>query len=78
MKSLREKMVDFKAFGTVLLTVGVLFFIGVIIPFAKSELDLNIMIVASLAFLAGSVLFFTFSKECEMKLLEIEEGEQSS
>lgn len=75
-RSLYEKMVDFKRFGTVLLAVGIFFFIGAIIPSdTKTDMDLNICILSSMSFLAASILFFTFSKQCEMKLLEIEDGQ---
>lgn len=77
-KDLYGKMVDYKRFAIVLLTVGVFFFLGVILPSAaKTEMELNIMIIGSLAFLAASILFFTFSKQCEMKLLDMEEDPEN-
>jgi len=73
-KILYEKMVDFKRFGTVLLACGIFFFLGIIIPSdAKSEMDLNIMILSSLSFLAVSILMFIQSKQCQMKLSEMED-----
>ncbi|MEH6993117.1 YrhC family protein [Neobacillus drentensis] len=76
-KSLYEKMVDFKQFAVVLLAVGVFFFLGVIIPSdTKSEMDINIMIISSMSFLAVSILLFIQSKQCQLKLRDIEEGKQ--
>jgi hypothetical protein len=75
-KSLRNKMVDFKRFGMVLLAIGVFFFLGVIIPSdSKDPMNLNIMIIASMSFLAGSIFFFIQSKQCENKLMEMENGQ---
>ena len=75
-RRLYEKMVDFKRFATILLAVGVFFYLGVIIPSdTKSEMDVNIMILSSLSFLALSILFFIQSKQCQMKLSETEEGQ---
>ncbi|WP_413308610.1 YrhC family protein [Bacillus sp. 1P10SD] len=75
-RRLYEKMVDFKRFATILLAVGVFFYLGVIIPSdTKSEMDVNIMVLASLSFLALSILFFIHSKQCQMKLSETEEGQ---
>lgn len=74
-KSLYEKMVDFKRFGMVLLAIGVFFYLGVIIPSeTKNVMDLNIMILSSMSFLAASILFFTRSKQCQLKLMEMEDG----
>jgi hypothetical protein len=74
-KSLYEKMVDFKRFGMVLLAIGVFFYLGVIIPSeTKSAMDLNIMILSSMSFLAASILFFTRSKQCQLMLMEMEDG----
>jgi hypothetical protein len=76
-KKLYEKMIDFKRFAVVLLAVGVFFYLGVIIPSdTKSEMDQNIMIIASASFMAGSLLFFIQSKQCRTKLLEFEEDEK--
>jgi NhaP-type Na+/H+ or K+/H+ antiporter len=74
-KILSEKMVDFKSFAVILLTVGVFFYLGVIIPTdIKNELDQNIMIICSTSFLAVSILFFIESKKCQLKLMDIEDG----
>ncbi|MGZ4160773.1 MAG: YrhC family protein [Neobacillus sp.] len=74
-KSLYEKMVDFKRFGMVLLAIGVFFYLGVIIPSeTKSAMDLNIMILSSMSFLAASILFFTRSKQSQLMLMEMEDG----
>ncbi|MCM3692335.1 YrhC family protein [Neobacillus niacini] len=76
-KSLNEKMVDFKQFAIVLLAVGVFFFLGVIIPSDfKSEMDVNIMMISSMSFLAVSILFFIQSKQCQLKLMDIEDSSQ--
>ncbi len=75
-KNLFEKMVDFKRFGMVLLAIGALFYLGVIIPNDTiSVMDLNIMILSSMSFLAASMFFFIQSKHCEHKIMEIENGE---
>jgi hypothetical protein len=75
-KNLYEKMVDFKRFALVLLAVGVFFYLGAILPTAKSPVDLNMMILTSISFLAASLLFFTQFTKCRRKLLEIEEGQE--
>ena len=75
-KNLYEKMVDLKRFGMVLLAIGVFFFLGVIIPSgAKNEMDINIMILSSMSFLAASILFFTRSKQCHIKLMDMEDAQ---
>jgi predicted MFS family arabinose efflux permease len=76
-KKIYEKMVDFKQFAVVLLAVGVFFFLGVIIPSeSKSEMDVNIMMIASMSFLAVSILFFIQSKQYQIKLMDMEDGNQ--
>lgn len=76
-KMIYEKMVDFKQFAVVLLAVGVFFFLGVIIPSdSKSEMDVNIMMIASMSFLAVSILLFIQSKQCQIKLMDMEDGNQ--
>ncbi len=76
-KKIYEKMVDFKQFAVVLLAVGVFFFLGVIIPSdSKSEMDINIMMIASMSFLAVSILLFIQSKQCQIKLMDMEDGNQ--
>ncbi|MEH7414045.1 YrhC family protein [Neobacillus drentensis] len=75
---LYEKMVDFKRFGTVLLAVGIFFYLGVIIPVeAKTELELNLMVLSSATFIAFSILFFIQAKQCQSKLLEMDDNEDS-
>lgn len=70
-------MVDFKQFAVVLLAVGVFFFLGVIIPSdTKSEMDVNIMMIASMSFLAVSILLFIQAKQCQLKLNDMEDGSQ--
>jgi len=76
-KKIYEKMVDFKQFAVVLLAVGVFFFLGVIIPSdSKSEMDVNIMMIASTSFIAVSLLLFIQSKQCQLKLMDMEDGNQ--
>jgi predicted MFS family arabinose efflux permease len=76
-KNIYEKMVDFRQFAVVLLAVGVFFFLGVIIPSdTKSEMDVNIMMIASMSFLAVSLLLFIQSKQCQIKLMDMEDGNQ--
>jgi predicted MFS family arabinose efflux permease len=77
LKNLTSKMIDFKRFGMVLLAIGVFFFLGVIIPSEnKDPMDLNIMILASMSSLAVSIFFFIQSKQCEMKINEMEEAQE--
>jgi predicted MFS family arabinose efflux permease len=76
-KKIHEKMVDFRQFAVVLLAVGVFFFLGIIIPSdTKSEMDVNIMMIASMSFLAVSILLFIQSKQCQIKLMDMEDGNQ--
>jgi predicted MFS family arabinose efflux permease len=74
-KKIYEKMVDFKQFAVVLLAVGVFFYLGVIIPSdSKSEMDVNIMMISSISFLAVSILLFIQSKQCQLKIRDMEDG----
>lgn len=76
-KHLYEKMVDLKRFAVLLLSVGVFFYLGVIIPFdTKTTMDLNIMMLASTSFIAVSLLFFIQAKQCHAKLIELEEDDK--
>lgn len=69
-------MVDFKRFAVILLAVGVFFFFGVILPSeTKSPMDSNIMILSSMSFLAVSILLFIQSKQYQLKLMKMEEGQ---
>jgi predicted MFS family arabinose efflux permease len=78
-KSLYEKMVDFKQFAVVLLAVGVFFFLGVIIPSdTKSEMDVNIMMISSMSFLALSIFLFIQSKQCQLKLMDMEDSNSNN
>ncbi|WP_462412297.1 YrhC family protein [Neobacillus sp. Marseille-QA0830] len=74
-KRLYEKVIDFKRFAIVLLAVGAFFFLGSIIPFEKTDMELNITILASMSFLALSVLFFAFSKQCQIQLSNMDEDQ---
>jgi len=76
-KQLYEKMIDFKRFASILLDVGVFFYLGVIIPSAANSIeDVRIMMIASTAFIALSVWLFIQSRQCRSKLLEMDEGEE--
>ncbi|MEH7442261.1 YrhC family protein [Bacillus sp. JJ1122] len=76
-KHIYEKMVDYKQFATVLLTVGVFFYLGTIIPSeTKVMTDIYIATGASIVFLAGSILFFAIAKKCRSQLIESEEGQE--
>ncbi|ALC89858.1 hypothetical protein AM500_08785 [Bacillus sp. FJAT-18017] len=76
-KELYEKMCDARWLGIVLLAVGSFFYLGTILPTGPvSDIDLTGMSVASLVFLAGSILFFLKSKEYRKKLMEHEDGEE--
>lgn len=77
-KLLFEKLVDFRRFALTLFAFGVFFYLGAIIPFAgKTVMDLNIMILAAMSFLAVSILFFIQVKQCQMKLIEMEDGQDN-
>ncbi|MDE3839695.1 hypothetical protein C0966_10030 [Bacillus methanolicus] len=76
-KQLYEKMVDFRRFAVVLLAVGAYFYLGVVIPSeTKVMKDLYMMMAATSGSLAGSVLFFIFSNQCQTRLMEMEEGRE--
>ncbi|MBS8264999.1 hypothetical protein DYI25_11150 [Mesobacillus boroniphilus] len=76
-KQLYEKMVDFKQYATVLLAVGVFFYLGTIIPSeTKIMTDLYIATGASIGFLAGSISFFSIAKKYRNQLIETEEGQE--
>lgn len=76
-KQLFDKMVDYKLYAVILLAVGVFFYLGVIIPSTtNSAMDINIMMVASSVFLAGSIFFFAQAKTCKTKLLNTDEGQE--
>jgi hypothetical protein len=74
-KVLYEKMADYKRFATILLAIGVFFYLGVILPTEKNTMDVNIMIVTSTSFIAASILFFIQSKHCSAKLTDLENGQ---
>jgi hypothetical protein len=76
-KKIYEKMIDYKQFATVLLTVGVFFYLGTIIPSATKVMeDIYIATGASVGFLAGSILFFSLSKMYRNQLIQSEEGQE--
>ncbi|XJZ26307.1 YrhC family protein [Bacillota bacterium Lsc_1132] len=76
-KQLYEKMVDYKRFAVTVLAAGVFFYLGVIIPAdTKTTIDLNIMTLSSIAFLAVSIGLFIRSKQYRQKLMELEEGQE--
>jgi NhaP-type Na+/H+ or K+/H+ antiporter len=76
-KHLYEKMVDFKRFATILLAAGVFFYLGIIIPSTtKNTMELNIMSLASIAFLAFSIFLFSRSKKYKKELLELDDAKE--
>ncbi|MEH7178839.1 YrhC family protein [Neobacillus vireti] len=76
-KKIYEKMVDLKHFAVVLLAVGVFFYLGVIIPSdLKTEMDLNIMMISCMSFLAFSLFLFIKAKQCQLKLMDMEDHKQ--
>lgn len=76
-KSMYEKMADYRRFAIVLLAAGVFFFLGVILPIdTRTELDLNIMMISTVFFLASSIFLFNRAKIYEKTLLESEEGQE--
>jgi predicted MFS family arabinose efflux permease len=76
-KQLYDKMVDLKRFAVILLAAGVFFYLGVIIPSdTKNTMDVNIMMIASTAFIAVSLLLFIHVKLCREKLIELEEDDE--
>jgi hypothetical protein len=76
-KKLYEKMIDYKQFATVLLTVGVFFYLGTILPAENKVMsDINLAMGASIGFLAGSILFFGLAKKYRSQLIESEEGQE--
>jgi NhaP-type Na+/H+ or K+/H+ antiporter len=78
-KQLYEKMVDFKRFATIMLAAGVFFYLGTIIPSTtKSNFDLNIMMIASLFFLAVSIILFFRSKKYRKDLHELDDTQEYS
>ncbi|MGG1677504.1 YrhC family protein [Neobacillus sp. NRS-1170] len=75
-KRLFEKIADFKRFALTLFAFGVFFYLGAIIPYTeKTVTDLNIMINSAISFLAASILFFIQVKRYQIKLLEVEDGQ---
>jgi membrane protein implicated in regulation of membrane protease activity len=75
-KNIYDKMVDFHRFATVLLAVGVFFYLGVIIPnVATTTMSQLVGIAGSLTVLLVSILFFVLSKRLRKKLEESDEGQ---
>jgi hypothetical protein len=76
-KQMFGKMTDYRRFAIILMSVGVFFYLGIIIPtLPKTEIQLNIMMAASLIFFAGSIFYFNQSKLLKKKLLELEDGQE--
>ena len=76
-KQLFEKMVDFRQFGIVLLTVGAFFYVGsILLSDSNTMTDQYLSLGASLVFLSSSALFFSLSKHCRGKLEKTEEGQE--
>ena len=77
LKQIYEKMVDYRYFGIVLLTVGAFFYLGIIIPSAvQSASDSYISTAASTGSLLLSIVFFRLSKSLRKQLIETEEGQE--
>jgi hypothetical protein len=75
-KKLYDKMVDYKLFATVLLTVGVFFYLGTILPSENRVMaDINLAMGSSIGFLSGSILLFGLAKKYRGQLIESEEGQ---
>ncbi|WP_445490271.1 YrhC family protein [Niallia sp. 03133] len=75
-KSLIEKMVDFKRFATVLLAVGVFFYLGVVIPtLDKTEWNTAVMMMMTAACLGASIFFFSKAKQYQKKINELNNDE---
>ncbi len=76
-KQLYDKMVDYKQFATIMLTVGAFFYLGIIIPSeTKIMTDVYIATGASIVFLAGSIFFFSIAKKYRDQLNESDEGQE--
>lgn len=76
-KKIYEKMMDYHTYATVLLAVGVFFYLGIIIPnVATNTISQIAGLSGSLLFLIGSILFFLQSKKLRNKLEESEEGQE--
>ncbi|MFT8322578.1 MAG: YrhC family protein [Bacillus sp. (in: firmicutes)] len=75
-KYLTEKMVDYKRFATVLLAVGVFFYLGVIIPaIEKSQMNTEIMMLMTMLCLGASIFFFAKAKKFQQHINEIKDEE---
>ncbi|WP_075982383.1 YrhC family protein [Bacillus massilinigeriensis] len=75
-KKLYENMKDLHRFAVVFLAIGAFFYLGVIIPSDKSELDQYIMMGSATSFLIVSIILFYNSKRFRTRLLETEEGQE--
>ncbi|MGP7816902.1 YrhC family protein [Niallia sp. 01092] len=75
-KGLTDKIEDFKRFATVLLAVGVFFYLGVIIPtLDKTEWNTAIMMIMTTACLGASIFFFTKAKQFQKQINELKNEE---
>ncbi|WP_254778647.1 YrhC family protein [Bacillus sp. cl95] len=73
-KILSEKMADYKRFAIVLLSVGVFFYLGIILPsVTNSTSDINIMMGTSVVSLTLSIFFFFRSKHYKNLLQKLGE-----
>ena len=82
-KQVYEKMMDFRQFGIVLLTVAVFFYLGMIIPSDVTAVsdkaamtNKYIAVGASSGFLLISVIFLSLSRTYRKELIESEEGQE--
>jgi hypothetical protein len=76
-KKIYEKMIDYHRFATVLLAVGVFFYLGVIIPNeSNTTVSQLVGLGGSILFLAGSIVFFHQSKLLRKRLEDTEDGQE--
>lgn len=71
LKALKEKVVDYTRFAHVLLSLGVFMFLGVVIPDPeKGAFEVNLAMIMSVIFLAGSFFFYYKSSRINQKMLD--------
>ncbi|MEZ2716957.1 YrhC family protein [Niallia circulans] len=74
-KFITDKISDYQQFGTVLLAVGAIFYIGLIIPKMDKVTGYNEgMLITSIVFLSVSILFFAKVKKLKKLLDEWKES----
>lgn len=76
-KKIYEKMIDYHRFATVLLAVGVFFYLGVIIPNESNTIVSQLVgLGGSILFLVGSIVYFHQSKLLRKRLEDTEDGQE--